>query len=76
MNSQLNQLHIKAILTADLLTYARAKSEVEVVDLVLTLREKSSATTDSAQRQQLTQLVRALVRLLPPDLHSLLTRAE
>jgi hypothetical protein len=75
VNHQLNQLHIKAILSADLLEYAKDKSEVEVVDMVLTLREK--ANSDSlgvSERQQLTSLIKSMVRLLPPDLHSILNK--
>ena len=40
VNEQLNQVHIKAILDADLKSWVRNKSEVEVIDLVLTLKEK------------------------------------
>ena len=40
VNEQLNQVHIKAILEADLMTWVKNKSEVEVVDLVLTLKDK------------------------------------
>lgn len=40
VNEQLNQIHIKAILEADLVSWVKDKSEVEVVDLVLTLKDK------------------------------------
>ena len=75
VNSQLNQLHIKSILSADLLMYARDKSEVEIVDMVLTLREKvESQSVGTSERQELTSLVKSLVRLLPPDLHSIMNK--
>jgi len=110
VNQQLNQVHIKAILDADLMTWVQNKSEVEVVDLVLTLKEKiknlrindhhhlhhqtrpnSSSPTHSSRLREssldsrndddpestvrrLTSLVREIVKVLPPDLHSILNR--
>lgn len=77
VNRQLNQLHIQSMLSADLLTYARDKSEVEIVDMVLTLRDKikgQQTAGSSEQRQQLLALVKSLVRLLPPDLHSIMNK--
>ena len=76
VNRQLNQLHTRCILAADVLQYARDKSEVEVVDLVLNLKDKIRSldgVADASQdRQELTTLVKSVVRLLPPDLHSIL----
>lgn len=60
------------------LSYAQAKSEVEVVDLVLTLREKIKSLegqeSKESQRHELTLLVKSIVKLLPPDLHSVLNK--
>ena len=89
VNQQLNQLHIQCILASDVAAYARDKSEVEIVDLVLNLKDKIRSLDDGSpgvavsasqlqlqqqQRTQLAALVKSVVRLLPPDLHSILTK--
>ncbi|XP_068162440.1 protein DENND6B [Antennarius striatus] len=79
MSQKLESLHLEAICDADLLGWTRDKSEVEIVDLVLKLREKQV----KARRQQL-QLkdsvldrldgfVSAIVESLPGDLQAVLS---
>lgn len=77
VNSQLNQLHIKSILESDLLTWIKGRSEVEAVDLVLTLKEKIKQCSNEPEKNRetvtrLSHLVKEMVKVLPPDLHSIL----
>ncbi|XP_064512913.1 protein DENND6B isoform X2 [Pseudopipra pipra] len=53
MTHKLEALHLEAICEADIVAWMKDKSEVEIVDLVLKLREKlTRATTCQSQRQR------------------------
>ncbi|XP_059904583.1 protein DENND6B [Gadus macrocephalus] len=80
MTQKLESLHLEAVCDADLVGWTKDKSEVEVVDLVLKLREKLT----KAHRQQLSvregavdQLegcVQTIAAALPEDLQNVLHR--
>lgn len=77
VNKQLDQLHINIILESDLLTWVKCRSEVEAVDMVLTLKDKIKQCSSEADKngetvKKLNQLVKQMVTVLPPDLHSIL----
>nr|XP_046235664.1 protein DENND6B isoform X1 [Scatophagus argus] len=78
MTQKLESLHLEVICDADLLGWTKDKSEVEIVDLVLKLREKLS----KAQRQQLQvkdgvldkldAFMKSTISSLPEDLQTVL----
>ncbi|XP_062238982.1 protein DENND6B isoform X2 [Platichthys flesus] len=82
MSQKLESLHLEIICDADLIGWTKDKSEVEIVDLILKLREK----LNKAQRQQLQMkdgvfekldsFVNSIIRTLPEDLHTVLRPHE
>ncbi|XP_031587422.2 protein DENND6B isoform X2 [Oreochromis aureus] len=78
MTQKLESLHLEVICDADLLGWTKDKSEVEVVDLILKLREKLI----KARRQQLQlrdgvmdkldSFITSIISSLPADLQSVL----
>uniref|UniRef100_A0A674MK52 DENN/MADD domain containing 6B n=1 Tax=Takifugu rubripes TaxID=31033 RepID=A0A674MK52_TAKRU len=74
MSQKLESLHLEVVCDADLLGWTRDKSEVEIVDLVLKIREK----VNKARRQQLLlkddvvdkleDFIHTVMRSLPEDL--------
>ncbi|XP_048865088.1 protein DENND6B isoform X2 [Brienomyrus brachyistius] len=80
MTQKLECLHLEVISEADLAAWIQDKSEVEIVDLVLKLREKLT----KARRQQLPvkeevlqkqeKHVETVIRSLPEDLQAVLLR--
>ncbi|XP_069375954.1 protein DENND6B isoform X2 [Paralichthys olivaceus] len=78
MSQKLESLHLEVICDADLIGWTKDKSEVEIVDLILKLREK----LNKAQRQQLQlkdgvlekldSFVSSIIRTLPEDLYTVL----
>ncbi|KAF1372033.1 hypothetical protein PFLUV_G00260130 [Perca fluviatilis] len=78
MTQKLESLHLEVLCDADLIGWTREKSEVEIVDLILKLKEKLS----KARRQQLQVKDGVLEKLdgfiamvtgsLPADLHTVL----
>ncbi|XP_077356439.1 protein DENND6B isoform X2 [Festucalex cinctus] len=78
MTRKLESLHLEAICEADLLGWTRDKSEVEIVDLILKLREKLM----KAGKQQLQvrddvfnkleSFIASIMSLLPQDLQHVL----
>ncbi|MEQ2227086.1 Protein dennd6b, partial [Ilyodon furcidens] len=78
MTEKLESLHLETICDADLLGWTKDKSEVEIVDLILKLREKLI----KARRQQLQVkdgvlekldfFINSIVRSLPEDLQPVL----
>uniref|UniRef100_A0AAQ6ABD2 UDENN domain-containing protein n=1 Tax=Amphiprion ocellaris TaxID=80972 RepID=A0AAQ6ABD2_AMPOC len=74
MTQKLESLHLEVVCEADLLGWTKDKSEVEIVDLILKLREKSI----KARRQQLQvkdgvldkldSFIDSIIRSLPEDL--------
>ncbi|XP_077565371.1 protein DENND6B [Stigmatopora nigra] len=78
MTRKLESLHLEAVCEADLPAWTRDKSEVEIVDLVVKLREKVS----KARRRQLQvredllaklrSLIETIVGTLPKDLQEVL----
>ncbi|XP_035280338.1 protein DENND6B [Anguilla anguilla] len=80
MTQKLECLHLEVICEADLLDWIKDKSEVEIVDLVLKLREKLT----KAKRQQLPvkedvlekleRYIQMVIGSLPEDLQAVLRR--
>ncbi|KAE8281169.1 Protein DENND6B DENN domain-containing protein 6B [Larimichthys crocea] len=78
MTQKLESLHLEVICDADLQGWTKDKSEVEIVDLILKLREK----LNKARRQQLQvkdgvldkldDFINSMIRTLPEDLHNVL----
>ncbi|XP_025755654.1 protein DENND6B isoform X1 [Oreochromis niloticus] len=78
MTQKLESLHLEVICDADLLGWTKDKSEVEIVDLILKLREKLI----KARRQQLQlrdgvmdkldSFITSIISSLPADLQSVL----
>uniref|UniRef100_A0A4W6DGP7 DENN/MADD domain containing 6B n=1 Tax=Lates calcarifer TaxID=8187 RepID=A0A4W6DGP7_LATCA len=78
MTQKLESLHLEVICDADLLSWTKDKSEVEIVDLILKLREKLI----KARRQQLQvkdgvldkldTFINSIIRSLPEDLQTVL----
>ncbi|KAF0028680.1 hypothetical protein F2P81_017785 [Scophthalmus maximus] len=76
MSQKLESLHLEVVCDADLVGWTRDKSEVEIVDLVLKLREK----LNKAHRQQLQlkdgvsdkleTFILSIIRTLPGDLQT------
>ncbi|XP_061618633.1 protein DENND6B isoform X7 [Phyllopteryx taeniolatus] len=78
MTRKLESLHLEVICEADLLGWTRDKSEVEIVDLILKLREKL-LKAGRLQLQpkddifnKLESLITSIVSSLPQDLHDVL----
>ncbi|XP_040886086.1 protein DENND6B isoform X2 [Toxotes jaculatrix] len=82
MTQKLESLHLEVICDADLLGWTKDKSEVEIVDLILKLREKLI----KARRQQLQvkdgvldkldTFIGSIISSLPEDLQTVLTRTD
>ncbi|XP_022236766.1 protein DENND6A-like, partial [Limulus polyphemus] len=78
VTQKLQALHIEAISDADLLQWVQDKQEVEVVDLVLRLRDKMmTAETEKLplSPETLTKLhghMEGIIETLPDDLRSVL----
>ncbi|XP_078129769.1 protein DENND6B [Sander vitreus] len=78
MTQKLESLHLEVLCDTDLMSWTKEKSEVEIVDLILKLREKLS----KARRQQLQvkdgvlekldRFLAAAIGSLPADLHTAL----
>ncbi|XP_068443001.1 protein DENND6B [Clinocottus analis] len=78
MTQKLESLHLEVICAADLMSWTKDKSEVEIVDLILKLREK----LNKARRQQLQlkdgvlhqleAFITSVTSSLPEDLQTLL----
>ncbi|KAL3188095.1 hypothetical protein MRX96_004316 [Rhipicephalus microplus] len=81
-SQKLQALHAEAISDADLLLWARDKEEVEVVDLVLRLKdklvsgEKGSLPVTPQTMAKLRQHVQAIVSGLPEDLQQVLASSR
>uniref|UniRef100_A0A671SWG2 DENN/MADD domain containing 6B n=1 Tax=Sinocyclocheilus anshuiensis TaxID=1608454 RepID=A0A671SWG2_9TELE len=73
-------LHLEAICAADLLTWTKDKSEVEIVDLILKLREKlmrarkHQLPVKEELLERLEQSIQTIISSLPEDLQTLLHR--
>ncbi|XP_072027422.1 protein DENND6A-like isoform X2 [Amphiura filiformis] len=78
VNHKLTALHLEALCNADLLEWSQDKQEVEVVDLVLKLREKMvNIGTDGLPVkpeviQRLRTHIESIISTLPEDLQSVL----
>ncbi|XP_019753181.1 protein DENND6B isoform X2 [Hippocampus comes] len=78
MSGKLESLHLEVICEADLLGWTRDKSEVEIVDLVVKLREKLTRAARQRPRptadpvRRLESLIGAIVSSLPKDLQAVL----
>lgn len=79
MTQKLESLHLEVICDADLIGWTKDKSEVEIVDVILKLREKMT----KAQQQQLQvrdgvmdkleTFLKSIISSLPEDLQTLLS---
>lgn len=73
-------LHLEAICAADLLGWTKDKSEVEIVDLILKLREKLAKArkhqlpVKEEQLERLEQSIQTIISSLPEDLQTVLHR--
>uniref|UniRef100_A0A8C5FSZ9 DENN/MADD domain containing 6B n=1 Tax=Gadus morhua TaxID=8049 RepID=A0A8C5FSZ9_GADMO len=79
MTQKLESLHLEAVCDADLVGWTKDKSEVEVVDLVLKLREKLVRKTGQLSVRegavdQLEGCVQTIAAALPEDLQNVLHR--
>jgi hypothetical protein len=78
INQKLQALHIQAMCQADLVTWIQDKKEVEIVDLVLRLREKLACLQSSLvplpadTAVKLRSHIDNIISCLPPDLQSVL----
>ncbi|XP_038047740.1 protein DENND6A-like isoform X1 [Patiria miniata] len=78
VNHKLSVLHLEALCNADLLQWVSDKQEVQVVDLVLKLREKMADILDQNLQvkpeleQRLTKHIEAIITTLPSDLQAVL----
>ncbi|KAF5901673.1 protein DENND6B [Clarias magur] len=78
MSNKMDCLHLEAICDADLLTWTKDKSEVEIVDLILKLREKlARAHTHQLPVKwellnKLENYIHSVISSLPEDLQTLL----
>ncbi|XP_059613940.1 protein DENND6B [Phlebotomus argentipes] len=68
----LQELHLQALARQDLSAWVVGKHEVELVDMVLKLRQKIAATAASETRQQLERHQSDIEASLPEDLRLLL----
>ncbi|KAK2892691.1 hypothetical protein Q8A67_012679 [Cirrhinus molitorella] len=80
MTQKVECLHLEAICAADLLTWTKDKSEVEIVDLILKLREKLTRArkhqlpVKDELLERLEQSIQTIISSLPEDLQTLLHR--
>jgi hypothetical protein len=80
VNQQLKALHIKAVSEANLLEWVQDKAEVEVVDLVLRLKDKLQAVALESLPvppetcTKLESVLRDIINTLPLDLQSILNK--
>ncbi|KAK2194231.1 hypothetical protein NP493_1g03008 [Ridgeia piscesae] len=80
VNQKLQALHLEALCQTDLLSWIRDKEEVEIVDLILRLREKLSLAQNNeipVSRDTIKELQRHLEMIivsLPEDLQSVLRK--
>uniref|UniRef100_A0A8C2HJQ6 DENN/MADD domain containing 6B n=1 Tax=Cyprinus carpio TaxID=7962 RepID=A0A8C2HJQ6_CYPCA len=80
MTQKVECLHLEAICAADLLTWNKDKSEVEIVDLILKLREKlmkarkHQLPVKEELLEKLEQSIQTIISSLPEDLQTLLHR--
>nr|XP_006004149.1 PREDICTED: protein DENND6B [Latimeria chalumnae] len=80
MNQKLEALHLEVICEADLLAWIKDKSEVEIVDLVLKLREKlvkARCQQLAVKEELLCKLelyIQTIIGSLPEDLQAVLYR--
>uniref|UniRef100_A0A672QXP1 Protein DENND6B-like n=1 Tax=Sinocyclocheilus grahami TaxID=75366 RepID=A0A672QXP1_SINGR len=79
MTQKVECLHLEAICAADLLTWTKDKSEVEIVDLILKLREKLATRKHQLPvkeelLERLEQSIQTIISSLPEDLQTLLHR--
>ncbi|XP_066285572.1 protein DENND6A-like isoform X2 [Branchiostoma lanceolatum] len=77
VDDKLQALHLEALCDADLSLWIQGRPEVEVVDLVLKLREKMFAATNQVcvkdeVLQRLNLHLDGIIRALPEDLRSIL----
>ncbi|XP_028811322.1 protein DENND6B isoform X2 [Denticeps clupeoides] len=80
MTQKVESLHLQVICDADLLSWTRDKSEVEIVDLILKLREKliQARRHQLGMRAELLEKlelsIQSIISSLPQDLQALLHR--
>uniref|UniRef100_A0A673HTR4 Protein DENND6B-like n=1 Tax=Sinocyclocheilus rhinocerous TaxID=307959 RepID=A0A673HTR4_9TELE len=80
MTQKVECLHLEAICAADLFTWTKDKSEVEIVDLTLKLREKlmrarkHQLPVKEELLERLEQSIQTIISSLPEDLQTLLHR--
>lgn len=80
MSQKVECLHLEAICAADLLTWTKDKSEVEIVDLILKLREKlmrarkHQLPVKEELLEKLEQSIQTIISSLPEDLQTVLHR--
>lgn len=80
MTQKVECLHLEAVCAADLLTWTKEKSEVEIVDLILKLREKLTRArkhqipVKEELLERLEQSIQTIISSLPEDLQTLLHR--
>ncbi|XP_056311598.1 protein DENND6B isoform X1 [Danio aesculapii] len=80
MSQKVECLHLEAICAADLLTWTKDKSEVEIVDLILKLREKlmrarkHQLPVKEQLLERLEQSIQTIISSLPEDLQTVLHR--
>uniref|UniRef100_A0A672R192 Protein DENND6B-like n=1 Tax=Sinocyclocheilus grahami TaxID=75366 RepID=A0A672R192_SINGR len=79
MTQKVECLHLEAICATDLLTWTKDKSEVEIVDLILKLREKLVTRKHQLPVKEellvrLEQSIQTIISSLPEDLQTLLHR--
>uniref|UniRef100_A0A3Q3J010 UDENN domain-containing protein n=1 Tax=Monopterus albus TaxID=43700 RepID=A0A3Q3J010_MONAL len=80
MTQKLESLHLEVICDADLLGWTKDKSEVEIVDLILKLREKLVSESGQLQLQvkdgvldRFDAFINSIIRSLPEDLQTVLS---
>uniref|UniRef100_A0A8C4RUB1 DENN/MADD domain containing 6B n=1 Tax=Erpetoichthys calabaricus TaxID=27687 RepID=A0A8C4RUB1_ERPCA len=80
MSHKLESLHLEVLCEADLLLWIKDKSEVEIVDLVLKLREKlvkahhQQLPVKEEVLQKLESYIQTIITSLPEDLQAVLKR--
>uniref|UniRef100_A0AAY4DUU7 UDENN domain-containing protein n=1 Tax=Denticeps clupeoides TaxID=299321 RepID=A0AAY4DUU7_9TELE len=78
MTQKVESLHLQVICDADLLSWTRDKSEVEIVDLILKLREKlvrkHMHVCEFKLLEKLELSIQSIISSLPQDLQALLHR--
>ncbi|XP_029351281.1 protein DENND6B [Echeneis naucrates] len=78
MTQKLESLHLEVVCDADLLTWTRDKSEVEIVDLILKLREKlmkariQQLQVKDGVLHKLDAFIHTMIITLPRDLQTVL----